>query len=189
MIHARILCAGFGGQGVMSLGQLLAYGGMIENRHVSWIPSYGPEMRGGTAYCCVVISDRPIGSPIVVSDAGCLIVMNGPSLLKFEKSVIPGGIMLINSSLITEPVTRRDILAYPVPAGQLAKDCGSLQAANLVMLGAYLALTGLVRKRSIFAAFEKVFGKKDDRFHRLNKTAMAKGAAAVSEFKLTQFAA
>lgn len=189
MIHARILCAGFGGQGVMSLGQLLAYGAMIENRHVSWIPSYGPEMRGGTAYCCVVISDRPIGSPMVVRDAGCVIVMNSPSLHKFEKSVIPGGILLTNSSLITESATRRDILVYPIPAGDLARDCGSPQAANIVMLGAYVALTGLIKEQSIVQAFDKVFGNKAPRFHRLNKAALARGAAAVAALNRTRIAA
>ena len=180
MIHARILCAGFGGQGVMSLGQLLAYGAMLEERHVTWIPSYGPEMRGGTAYCCVVISDRPIGSPMVVNDAGCVIVMNSPSLHRFEKSVIPGGILLTNSSLISEPASRNDILAYPIPAGDLARDCGSPRAANIIMLGAYLGLTGLVREQSIIAAFDKVFGKKDARFHNLNKACLSRGAEAVA---------
>lgn len=189
MIHARILCAGFGGQGVMSLGQLLAYGGMLDNRHVSWIPSYGPEMRGGTAYCCVVISDRPIGSPMVVNDAGCVIVMNSPSLLKFEKSVITGGILLTNSSLISEPVTRRDILVYSIPAGDLARDCGSPKSANIVMLGAYLALTGLVKEESIIAAFDKVFGRKSPRFHSLNRVALAKGAEAVLDLNRPRIAA
>lgn len=189
MIHARILCSGFGGQGVMSLGQLLAYGAMLENRHVTWIPSYGPEMRGGTAYCCVVISDRPIGSPIVVNNAGCVIVMNSPSLHKFEKSVIPGGILLTNSSLISEPATRSDILVYPIAAVDLARDCGSPQAANSIMLGAYLALTGLVKEQSIIASFDKVFGKKDPRFHSVNKAALASGAAAVGDLSGTRIAA
>ena len=189
MIHERILCSGFGGQGVMSLGQLLAYGAMLENRHVSWIPSYGPEMRGGTAYCCVVICDRPIGSPMVVNNAGCVIVMNSPSLRKFEKSVIPGGLLLTNSSLISEPATRSDILVYPIAAGDLARECGSPQAANIIMLGAYLALTGLVNEQSIIASFDKVFGKKDPHFHSVNKAALASGAAVIGELSGTQIAA
>lgn len=178
MCNERILCAGFGGQGVMSLGQLLAHAGMIENKHVTWLPSYGPEMRGGTAYCNVVVSDSPVGSPIVTDNASCVIVMNLPSLLKFEKSVIPGGIILINSSLVNQAVSRRDILAYYIPAGELARECGSPKAENMVMLGAYLAVVGAVQETSIIKAFNKVFGKKDRRFFDQNIAAIHRGADA-----------
>ncbi len=179
MFNERILCAGFGGQGVMSLGQLLAYAGMIENKHVTWLPSYGPEMRGGTAYCNVVVSNRPVGSPIVTGNATCAIVMNLPSLLKFEQSVIPGGMILVNCSLTDQTVSRRDVHAYYIPAGELAKECGNPKAANMVMLGAYLALTGTVRVASISQAFKKVFGEKGLRFLDLNILALQKGADAV----------
>lgn len=100
MATERVICAGFGGQGVMSMGQLLTYAGMLEKKEVSWLPSYGPEMRGGTANCSVTISDTPVGSPVITDDATCAIVMNLPSLDKFEKDVVPGGKILVNSSLI-----------------------------------------------------------------------------------------
>ena len=104
----RIICAGFGGQGVLLMGQLLAYAGMREDKDVSWIPSYGPEMRGGTTNCSVIVSDEQIGSPVVV-EADTVIVMNRPSLEKFEKSVVPGGKLFINSTLIDIKATRDDI--------------------------------------------------------------------------------
>jgi 2-oxoglutarate ferredoxin oxidoreductase subunit gamma len=179
MCNERVLCAGFGGQGVMSLGQLLAYAGMIENKNVTWLPSYGPEMRGGTAYCNVVVSDKPVGSPIVTGNATCAIVMNLPSLIKFEQSVFPGGIILVNCSLIDQTVSRRDIRAYYIPAGELAKECGNPKAANMVMLGAYLALTETVQVASISQAFKKVFGQKSLRFLDLNLLALRRGADAV----------
>ncbi|MGB3209362.1 MAG: 2-oxoacid:acceptor oxidoreductase family protein [Desulforhopalus sp.] len=179
MCNERILCAGFGGQGVMSLGQLLAYAGMIENKHVTWLPSYGPEMRGGTAYCNVVVSDCPVGSPIVTGNATCAILMNLPSLVRFEQSVTPGGIILFNSSLTDKSVSRRDVHAYSIAAGDLARDCGSLKAANMVMLGAYLALTGTVNINSIIVALAKVFSKKSDTFVELNIAALQRGKRAV----------
>lgn len=178
-MNERILCAGFGGQGVMSLGQLLAYAGMIENRHVTWLPSYGPEMRGGTAYCSVVVADRPVGSPIVTRGASVVIVMNLPSLLKFEQSLAPGGLLLINSSLVGQTPDRRDIRCHAIPAGELAAACGNARAANMVMLGACLALTRVVGRTSIAAAFTKVFGDKASRLLELNLAALDRGAAAV----------
>ncbi len=180
MKSERILCAGFGGQGVMSLGQLLAYGAMIENRQVTWLPSYGPEMRGGTAYCNVVMSDSPVGCPIVTGNATCAIIMNLPSLIKFETSVIPGGMILINSSLIDRPVKRRDIQAHYIAAGDLAAECGNAKAANMVMLGAYLALSGSVRQESIIKALNKVFGNKDRSFLKVNIAALHRGAEAAA---------
>lgn len=179
MYNERILCAGFGGQGVMSIGQLLAYAGMIENRHVTWIPSYGPEMRGGTAYCNVVLSSTPVGSPLVTSNATCAIIMNLPSLKKFESCVAPGGLILINSSLVNEQITRKDIQPCYIPANDLATECGNIKAANMVMLGAYLALANPVSFDSIIEVFCKVFGKKGDTFKMLNCLAMQRGAEAV----------
>jgi len=179
MCNERILCAGFGGQGVMSLGQLLVYAGMIENKFVTWLPSYGPEMRGGTAYCNVVISDAPVGSPIVTGNATCAIVMNLPSLLKFEKSVVCGGMILVNSSLISQTVIRRDVQAYYIPADELARECGNAKVANMVMLGAYLALTGSVQLASVTLAFKKVFGDKSHHYLDLNIAALQRGAETV----------
>ncbi len=175
MCNEKILCAGFGGQGVMSLGQLLAYAGMIENKHVTWMPSYGPEMRGGTAYCSVMVSDTPVGSPIINNDATCVIAMNQPSLIKFEDTVAPGGIILINSSLTDSTVTREDITAYNIPALDLATECGNGQAANMILLGAYLTITKTVLMTSVIEAFKKVFGKKAEKLLPLNEKALKKG--------------
>ena len=107
MTNERVICAGFGGQGVMSMGQLLSYAGMIEGKHVSWLPSYGPEMRGGTANCNVTVSDTPIGSPIITHNATAAIVMNLPSLIKFEAELEKDGVVLINSSLIERKPERK----------------------------------------------------------------------------------
>jgi len=175
----QIICSGFGGQGVMSLGQLLAYAGMLENKEVSWLPSYGPEMRGGTANCSVIVSESLIGSPVITNDATCAIVMNKPSLIKFEGNIIPGGKLLINSSLIEDKATRSDVDAYYINANELATECGTDKAANMVMLGAYLELTGVVSVESIKQAFLKVFGERKAHLLPLNEMALEKGAAAV----------
>ena len=160
----KVICAGFGGQGVMSMGQLLAYAGMIEDKHVSWLPSYGPEMRGGTANCGVTVSDEEIGSPIITNDADIAIVMNLPSLIKFEKDVKPGGKIFVNSSLIEKKVERTDIEVYYIDANKIAADIGNIKAANLVMLGAVLKSTPIVDIESILEAFKKVFGPLQNEF-------------------------
>ena len=179
MCTERVLCAGFGGQGVMSLGQMLAYGGMLEGKQVSWMPSYGPEMRGGTAYCSVVVSDRPVGSPIVTTNASCAIIMNLPSLEKFETSVVAGGAIFVNSSLVHRPVKRTDVRVYEIPANDLAAACGNPKAANMVMLGAYLAVSRELTLDSILEGFRKVFGAKAERMLAGNVKALQAGAAAV----------
>ena len=171
----KVICAGFGGQGVMSMGQLLAYAGMIEDKYVSWLPSYGPEMRGGTANCGVTVSDEEIGSPIITNDADIAIVMNLPSLIKFEKDVKPGGKIFINSSLIEKKVERTDIEVYYIDANKIAADIGNIKAANLVMLGAVLKSTPIVDIESILEAFKKVFGPSKERFIPQNREALIKG--------------
>jgi 2-oxoglutarate ferredoxin oxidoreductase subunit gamma len=159
MTH-EIILAGFGGQGVMVMGQLLTYAGMLEGAHVSWIPSYGPEMRGGTANCSVIISQEPIGSPIV-TEATAVVAMNLPSLEKFESSLSPGGILIVNSSLIDRPSKRDDIVTYTVPANDIASHLGNAKMANMVALGALNAALGYVVDTSkIVEAFQKVFAKK-----------------------------
>jgi len=175
----KVICAGFGGQGVMSMGQLLAYAGMIEDKHVSWLPSYGPEMRGGTANCGVTVSDEEIGSPIITNDADIAIVMNLPSLIKFEKDVKPGGKIFINSSLIEKKVERTDIEVYYIDANKLAADIGNIKAANLVMLGAVLKSTPIVDIESILEAFKKVFGPSKERFIPQNREALVKGGESI----------
>jgi len=186
MISQKLICAGFGGQGVMSLGQLLTYAGMLEGKEVSWMPSYGPEMRGGTAFCCVNISDKPIGSPLIGDDASCAIVMNLPSFQKFEPRVASGGELLVNSSLIEQLSSRDDLHVYYIPANEVAVRCGSVKMANMVMLGAYLELTGVVHRSSIVNAFKKVFGAKAARLLSKNKTALDHGAECIrSQIPLT----
>ncbi|WP_136809267.1 2-oxoacid:acceptor oxidoreductase family protein [Desulfosediminicola flagellatus] len=181
MLNEKVICAGFGGQGVMSIGQLLAYGGMLDNHNVTWLPSYGPEMRGGTAYCSVMISKEPVGSPVISRDATSAIVMNLPSLRKFESYVISGGDLLINSSMVSELAERDDLNCYYIPANDIAKECGSDRAANMVMLGAYLAIHPVVSQASVKKAFLKVFGDKAEKLLELNMSAIEGGAASVRD--------
>jgi 2-oxoisovalerate ferredoxin oxidoreductase beta subunit len=152
--HPRLKIAGFGGQGVLFLGRLLAEAGMRQGYHVSWLPSYGPEMRGGTAHCHVTISTEPIASPLV-SRPSVLIAMNRPSLERFEPEVIPGGLILYDSSLISTHVRRTDVEAIPVPATRMADQLGSAKAANMVMLGAYLGLTRVLSIETVIAVLER----------------------------------
>lgn len=173
-MEERIIIAGFGGQGVMAMGQLITYSGMIEGKKVSWLPSYGPEMRGGTANCNVIISTEPVGSPVVV-EASTAIVLNKPSLDKFESAVVPGGKLFINSSLIDRKSTRDDIDVYYVPATEIANELGNPRVANMVMLGAYLEVSNTVEVESILEAFGKVFGESKAHLLPLNKEALEKG--------------
>lgn len=177
-MEERIIAAGFGGQGVMALGQLLTYAGMVEDKNVSWLPSYGPEMRGGTANCNVVISTSPVGSPVVV-EATTALVLNKPSLDKFEDAVVPGGRLFINSSLIEDKSTREDIDVLYIPANDIANDLGNTRVANMVMLGAYIEATKTVELESIYEAFTKVFGEHRAHLLPINKEALEKGAEAV----------
>ncbi|KAB3531287.1 2-oxoacid:ferredoxin oxidoreductase subunit gamma [Alkaliphilus pronyensis] len=179
MATEKIIMAGFGGQGVMSMGQLLTYAGMIENKQVSWLPSYGPEMRGGTANCAVIVSDSPVGSPIITGDATAAIVMNLPSLIKFEENLKPEGKLVINSSLIEKKAERKDINAYYVPANEIANELGNSKVANMVMLGAYLELTKIVPIETVIDALKKVFGPSKQDLVPLNKEALERGANCV----------
>lgn len=179
MLNERIICAGFGGQGVMLMGQLISYAGMLEGKEVSWLPSYGPEMRGGTANCSVMVSDRPIGSPVITEDATVAMVLNLPSLDKFENDVVPGGKLLINSSLIEKKATRTDITAYYIPANEIAVELGNPRVANMVMLGAFLELTKTVEVSSVLSALKKTFGESKLHLMPVNEEAMKRGAAAV----------
>lgn len=179
MSTARVICAGFGGQGVMSMGQLLTYAGMLEGKEVSWLPSYGPEMRGGTANCAVTVSSKPVGSPVISEDATCAIVMNLPSLDKFESEVRPGGKILVNSSLIDKKVKREDVEVFYIPANDIALELGNPRVANMVMLGAYLQTEPTVEMNSVLEAFKKVFGPSKEKFVPLNKEALEKGSQAI----------
>ena len=134
MKTTQILIAGFGGQGVLFAGKFLAYKGLMEDLQVSWLPSYGPEMRGGTANCNVIISDDPVGSPIV-TEADVLIAMNLPSLQKYVNSVVPGGQIYVDSTLIDMKVERSDVEVFYIPATQMAKDNGISSLANMIIVG------------------------------------------------------
>ena len=161
--YEDIVMAGFGGQGLMFIGKLLAYSAMKEGKHVTWIPSYGPEMRGGTANCTVVVSSEEIGSPQTLHPHSA-IVMNNPSMEVFEPRLQSSGLLLLSSSLINRPITRKDIKFLAVPASEIAVSSGSEKAANMVMLGAYIALTKVVAKESIVDGLRELFGKKLDLF-------------------------
>lgn len=180
-VDERLIMAGFGGQGIMSMGMLLTYAGMLEEKQVSWLPSYGPEMRGGTANCNVIVSDKPVGSPIVTTNATCAIVMNLPSLTKFESCVEKGGNLLINSSLIDKKSERTDIGVYYVPCNELAQELGNPKVANMVMLGAYLEITKAVEEESVLNAFKKVFGPSKEHLVPLNRNAIKKGAEYIAK--------
>ncbi len=158
-----LIVAGFGGQGVLAIGNLIAYAAMKEGKHVTYLPTYGVEMRGGSANCTVVISSREIGSPIV-QRPHALIAMNLPSLIKFGPRVLPKGLIFLNSSLINrEEVTRDDVEVFPVPVNEIAIENGSPRMANMIALGAFIEKTRLVGISSIFDSLEKVF---DERHHR-----------------------
>ena len=134
MATTQIMIAGFGGQGVLFAGKFLAYKGMVQNKQISWLPSYGPEMRGGTANCSVVISDTPVGSPII-TNPDMLIAMNLPSLQKFVDAVVPGGVIILDSTLIDAKVERDDVKVFYIPATQMAKDAGFSTLANMILTG------------------------------------------------------
>ncbi|MEL7656129.1 MAG: 2-oxoacid:acceptor oxidoreductase family protein [Bacillota bacterium] len=152
MAVKKVFIAGFGGQGVLLIGQLLAYAAMYENREVTWMPSYGPEMRGGTANCSVVISDAPIASPLI-TECDILAVMNGPSLDKFENILVPGGELFINESIVPQKSRRKDIsVNYVDCTGISSEKLGNGKAANMVMLGAMIKKTGIID----FATMDKV---------------------------------
>ena len=173
------LFAGFGGQGMLTIGQFLAQAGMNEGKFVSWLPSYGPEMRGGTANCSVCISDKPIASPVITS-ASCVVAMNRPSLDKFESMVRPGGLLIINSSLIDVKSTRDDIDVIYVPANEIAERLGSPQVANVVILGAFLSRNKAVAMESVLDCIAVKLGKKKAHLVDINKQALAEGAAAAA---------
>jgi 2-oxoglutarate ferredoxin oxidoreductase subunit gamma len=158
-MHREVTFAGFGGQGIMLAGKLLALAGLEEGREVVWLPSYGPEMRGGTAYCNVVVSDKPIGSPIFASPSTA-VVMNRPSLDKFAPRVKKGGVLLINSSLIDVGSERTDINVHKVPCNDIAREEGTNKAANMVALGAYVGCTGAVKLDTVLKLVRENFAHK-----------------------------
>ncbi len=175
MANQEIVFAGFGGQGILSMAKFLAYAGMDANLNVSWLPSYGPEMRGGTANCSVILTDEAIGSPIVTR-ATSVVVMNRPSLDKFEKAIVAGGLLILDSDLVNRVPDRRDIEVISIPAQTIAEELGTKTIANMVLLGALVKKTGIVTMETLLQSL-KDHGK--EKFYEMNKLALEKGASYV----------
>ena len=173
----EIILAGFGGQGILFLGKMIALAGMIDGKEVSWIPSYGPEMRGGTANCSVVVSDRRIGTP-VVTRPNVLVAMNRPSLEKFESTMQPGGHLLINKTLIEIPHTRQDIDVTYLEITGLAGELGNPRLANVVALGGLIGRVGLVSRDAVIEALKKELSGKKAALLDLNLKALDAGQQA-----------
>jgi 2-oxoglutarate ferredoxin oxidoreductase subunit gamma len=153
-VNYSVLLAGFGGQGILFTGKVMAYAGLIEGREVSWLPSYGPEMRGGTANCSITIADEPIGSPLIINPT-IFVAMNYPSYERFIDQVVPNGTVIIDSTLIEAKVTRQDLKVSYVPATQLADDNGLKGLANMIILGKLLEQTGFAAYDSVMAGLKK----------------------------------
>lgn len=176
----ELIIAGFGGQGVMAMGKTLIEAGLKEGFNVTWVPSYGPEMRGGTANCSVVISDEPIGSPVVTQPTE-LIAMNGPSLTRFLPQVLPGGLVLINSSQAEDPVCRTDARCFLIPCMEEAGKLGNFKVANMVMLGAYIQATGALKMETIQDMLAHIFTGPKAHLVELNVRALQAGAGYIRE--------
>jgi 2-oxoglutarate ferredoxin oxidoreductase subunit gamma len=175
----KVIMAGFGGQGVVLMGTLLAYAGMIQGKHTTFFPSYGAEMRGGTANCSVVVSDDAISSP-VVNQPDVVVAMNIASLDKFEPKVKPGGVIFVNSSLIEKKVSRTDIEEVRIQANDIAEELGSSRAANMVMLGSVLKKTGAVELDYAVTGLDKVLSERAMALLDINKKALGRGFEEVS---------
>jgi len=168
-----IICSGFGGQGVLTMGLILANTAMLIGNEVTWIPSYGAEMRGGTANCSVKISDEPIASPYV-NKIDVLIAMNEPSLKRFEKQVVPGGTIILNTSIVKQKVSRTDVKVVEVAANDIAAELNNLRAVNLIVLGTYIGVSGIMTKQQMADGILAYFEKKNID-HNLNIKAYEKG--------------
>ena len=171
MATTKLFFAGSGGQGVLTMGQMVTYAAMYADMNATWLPSYGPEMRGGTANCTVVISpDKPVSCPLIY-EADDVVVMNLPSLIKFESLVKPGGNLFVNSSLIEQKATRDDINVYYVPANDIAMKLGNARTANVVMLGALVSVAPVVPVEMIYKIMEKTFSGRKAQLLDINKQA------------------
>jgi 2-oxoglutarate ferredoxin oxidoreductase subunit gamma len=173
-MNKEILIAGFGGQGILFSGKFLAYEGLIDGKEVSWLPSYGPEMRGGTANCSIIISDSAVGSPIV-SNPDILIAMNLPSLDKYENETKAGGQIFVDSSLIDRKVEREDVETYYIPATKMASDEGLTGLANMIIIGHMIAKSGIVPEENIEKAMHKVVPSAKQNMFDLNMKAVKLG--------------
>ncbi|MEA3396589.1 MAG: 2-oxoacid:acceptor oxidoreductase family protein [Chloroflexota bacterium] len=175
MKHEETIFSGFGGQGALFAGKLLAYTGIAENLYVTWIPSYGPEMRGGTANCTVIVSEEEVGAPII-SKPTAAIVLNLPSLEKYGPLVKPGGLLIVNESLIPARCERDDIRVIYIPASDIATEMGNPRMANMLLLGAFVQATGIVSLETVMSELEKHLSERQRKWLEPNQEALKKGA-------------
>lgn len=180
-MQSEIIVSGFGGQGTLYAGQLLSYAAMDAGKHVTWIPSYGPEMRGGTANCTVVISDEEIGSPFV-QNPKVVIAMNLPSLDKYEDLLAPGGYLVVNSSMVNREVLRKDLHVIMIPANEIAEEIGNEKAANMVLLGGLIGNSSILEIKDLINALGSHTAARLKKFVEMNIAALERGAT----FKATQ---
>ncbi|MDN5312874.1 MAG: 2-oxoglutarate ferredoxin oxidoreductase subunit gamma [Thermoanaerobacteraceae bacterium] len=176
----EVIMAGFGGQGIMLMGEILAHSAMMEGKEVSWIPSYGPEMRGGTANCMVVISDKRIPSPII-SSPDVLVAMNKPSMEKFSPMVKPGGLIILNKAMIDVKSTRWDVEVLEVDAGGIADELGNMKVANMVALGAVVGKTGIVDRKTVLSSIDYFLPPHRKSMYEINEKAFMKGMEIMVE--------
>lgn len=170
MSTTKLFFAGSGGQGILLMGQMVTYAAMLEDKAATYLPSYGPEMRGGTANCAVVVSDKPVGCPLIY-EADAIVVMNLPSLVKFESMVKPGGVLLVNTSFVDQAPGRDDIRVLGIPVNDIAAELGNNKIANMVMLGALVRATSVVAESAIEAVMKKTFTGEKAKLIELNKKA------------------
>jgi 2-oxoglutarate ferredoxin oxidoreductase subunit gamma len=173
-MQCDVVFSGFGGQGALFAGQLLAYAALDAGRNVTWIPSYGPEMRGGTAHCTVIVSDQPIGSPLVRHPTN-VVALNNPSVEKYEPLLASGGALIYNASLVSRPVARADIHTLAIPASEVAAELGNGRLTNMVMLGALLAVTGVLPREIVEHAIERHLPERHRDLLELNRLALRRG--------------
>ncbi len=176
MKHEETIFSGFGGQGALFAGKLLAYAGIAEGLYVTWFPSYGPEMRGGTAHCTVIVSEEEIGAPVIRNPTAA-VVLNLPSLEKYGPLVNPGGVLVVNTSLIPKTCERDDIRIISIPASDIASELGNTRMANLVLLGALIEATGIVSMETIEQQLEEHLSERHRKWLEPNKQALRKGAS------------
>jgi 2-oxoglutarate ferredoxin oxidoreductase subunit gamma len=181
-VETQIIIGGFGGQGILFFGSILAYTGMLENKQVTWFPSYGAEIRGGTANCTVIVSDELIGSPIV-KNPDVLIVMSDASLNKFESQLKKNGMLVVDSSLIKSPIRRTDIEVVAVPATEISSKNGNTKSANMVLLGAFITKSEIVKKASVFKALERTISASNNKSIDMNKKAITEGIRFIENTK------
>jgi 2-oxoglutarate ferredoxin oxidoreductase subunit gamma len=174
----EIIIAGFGGQGVLSMGKILAYSGIMQNQEVSWMPSYGPEMRGGTANVAVIVSDDRISSPII-NEYDTAIILNQQSMDKFEQTVKPGGTLLYDPNGITKPPSRKDINIYKIEGAAEASKLGAAKTFNMIVLGAYLKIKPIVLMDNVLKGLKKSLPERHHHLMPMNEEAIKKGAEAI----------